>query len=515
MKEKAVRKICLYLGIMMVWGLFAGCTKKSTSPAQSSGAGEATTTLATNAATAAKEPVQFKVLQWEWDFTDGDRIVKTIKDKFNVSFNVTSAAWGEWQEKLRIMISSGDIPDIFPTYGPGDQDYEKLIKEDLLMDLTDTIAKFPNLQKRIDSDATKFYKTNGRLYGYPRMMNDIPAHALYIRQDWLEKLNLQTPKTLDDLYNVLKEFVKNDPDGQKNVGLSLDGNWWMNFIIADYTGINEWGVKDGKHVNVAVDPGYKEALKYLHKLYEEKLLDPDYMLGKDKNSFDKFMSGRAGAVYQGFQSHEYGPVVEGLANNFPAAKVSLVIPPLQGPAGSFGSQNATPYFGMTHLRKDVKNPERLLEVMNYLATDEGLNLVRYGIEGVHYTKQGDKIVRNEKEYEKDHFNTGSVKTHNIYYLIGFDSTYWFPEHLKYNTMIGENIEKLRPYGLPSKVYGFSSENNTKLAPAIKDVYDKYQAQFITGELDIDKYWDEYVKKYREAGYDIIEKEVNEYMAHYK
>jgi ABC-type glycerol-3-phosphate transport system substrate-binding protein len=413
------------------------------------------------------------------------------------------------------MISSGDIPDVFPTFGPGDQDYENLAKEDLLMDLTDMISKYPNLQKRTEVDALKYFKTNGKLYGFPRNMNDIPAHALYIRQDWLEKLNLQEPKTFDDLYAVLKEFVKNDPDGQKATGLSVDGSWWFYFITTAYTGLMDWGVKDGRYVNFAVDPGYKEALKYLNKMYKEKLLDPDFMLGKDKNSFDKFMSGRAGVIYQGFQAHEYGPAEEGLKKNFPNAKIKLVIPPLTGPAGGFSLKQATPYFGMTHFKKDAKNPERLLEVMDYLASDEGVNLLRYGIEGVHYTKDGDKLVRNDAEYEKDRFNFGSSKTHTLTMLVGFDHTYWFPEHLPYNKIVGDGIEKLRSTGLESKVYGFSSENNTKMAPAMQDIFAKYQAKFITGELDIDKGWDEYLQKYNEAGYTTVEKETNDYMARFK
>lgn len=462
-----------------------------------------------------KELVEYKVLQWEWDFPADDRIVKAVQDKFNVKFDILSPSWGEWQEKLRIMVSSGDVPDVFPTFGPGDQDYENLAREALLMDLTDLIPNYPNLQKRIDVDPVKFMKTDGKLYGFPRNMNDIPAHAMYLRQDWLEKLNLQVPTTFDELYAVLKAFVQNDPDGQKTTGLSVDSNWWFLHVTMPYTGLNDWGVKDGKYVSMAVDPGYKEALKYLNKLYKEKLLDPDYMLGKDKNSFDKFMSGRAGAVYQGFQSHEYGPVEEGLLKNYPSAKIKLVIPPLKGPVGQFALQQATPFFGMTCFKKDMKNPERLLEVMDYFATDEGLDFLRYGIEGVHYTRNGEEKVLNAAEYEKDCFNSGSVKTHTMNYLIGFDHTYWFPEHLPYNKIIGEGIDQLKPYGLPSKVYGFSSENNTRMAPAMTDVFNKYQARFVTGELDIDSGWDEYIQKYKEAGYDTVEKEVNDYMAKFK
>lgn len=94
----------------------------------------------------------------------------------------------------------------------------------MFWDLTDYLDDYPLLKENVEPYLNSM-TYNGQIIGIPRRTMDRTG-GLILREDWLEKLGLQVPRTLDDLYNVFKAFTYDDPDGDgvdDTIGLATAG----------------------------------------------------------------------------------------------------------------------------------------------------------------------------------------------------------------------------------------------------------------------------------------------------
>ena len=185
-------------------------------------------------------------------------------------------------------------------------------KQGIFLEINDLYKEHcPNIQKYISDDIIKAHKINGGLYGIPRP--SLSDSTFAIRADWLKNLNLPMPKTLDELYEVVKKFKENDPDGNKTddtYGLcSEDTLNTINFVFSAFgchcppNVATNW-VPDGsgKLTSNLLEPGMKEAIQYVTKLYRDKILDQEWMLIKSQAYVDKVQSGKVGVMASGFSS---------------------------------------------------------------------------------------------------------------------------------------------------------------------------------------------------------------------
>ena len=130
-----------------------------------------------------------------------------------------SASGEAYQQKKNAAIASGEIPDLMNV---DLNQYYTLVKSGIIADLTVELLEgyHPNIQSiyaQGDNAALEALKVNGRIYGIPRVnMGYDGSPLIWIRQDWMEKLDLEEPKTYADLENIAKAFMENDPDGNGN-----------------------------------------------------------------------------------------------------------------------------------------------------------------------------------------------------------------------------------------------------------------------------------------------------------
>lgn len=151
------------------------------------------------------------------DTVDNNEYFRYIEKKLNVKVKF---AWQTetdeaYQQKLSVSIASRDIPDAFLV---NEKRLKQLTEDDLIADLTDVYTKqasplikgyYESYGDRLLSRAT----INGKLMGLPSA-NIVGQHSItWIRQDWLDKLGMKPPKTLDELVAVAKAFIEKDPDG--------------------------------------------------------------------------------------------------------------------------------------------------------------------------------------------------------------------------------------------------------------------------------------------------------------
>src|SRR4051812_48000151 len=135
---------------------------------------------------------------------------KAVEQLTGKKLTVTWVPNSSYNDKTNITLASGKMPEVMVIQGKTPA-FVQNAKAGAFWDLTDRLAKYPNLAKA-NEQVRRSASVDGHLYGMPRE-RQLMRVAVTIRKDWLAKLGLPEPGTVQDLYAVAKAFTENDPDG--------------------------------------------------------------------------------------------------------------------------------------------------------------------------------------------------------------------------------------------------------------------------------------------------------------
>ncbi|SFL56138.1 putative aldouronate transport system substrate-binding protein [Paenibacillus sp. 1_12] len=235
---------------------------------------------------------------------------KSLNIKFNREWN---AVTGEpYDQKVMLAIASRKIPDAMKV---NEEQLRTMVKAGLLEDITDVYNKYasPNI-KRLHNDlaggkALKTATFDNKLYGIPNISIEGDAvTVLFLRKDWLDKLKLPEPTTMDDITKIAKAFIDNKMGGEGTIGLTgpntpelanEKGNRTHGFdpVFSSYRSFPRHWVKDdaGKVTYGSIQSQTKDALAVLRKMYADGIIDKEFFLRKDPNEL--FLSGKNGMFF--------------------------------------------------------------------------------------------------------------------------------------------------------------------------------------------------------------------------
>ncbi|NOU76706.1 extracellular solute-binding protein [Paenibacillus sp. LMG 31458] len=297
-------------------------------------------------------------------------IFKRLEKSTNVHIDWNNIPDTDYKEKKNLLLASGDLPDAF--YNADFSDYELITygKDGTIIPLEKLIDQYaPNLSKllkeRPDLKAA-ITAPDGHIYGLPTWEeNELGTNPFFhvINKKWLDKLGLKMPETLDDYTNDLLAFKNQDPNGngkKDEIPLSfMEMGWCMDisglfgaFGMPD--NLDHRIVRDGKVIFTAVQPEYKEALKYFNeKWYKQGLIDPESFTQQPPQYLAK---GKTPDETLG--SYVWWEIEEVVGAD--RAKDYALVPPLVGPTGKkdIGRGNGGgPGRGAVVITKANKNPE--------------------------------------------------------------------------------------------------------------------------------------------------------------
>ncbi|GAX90057.1 extracellular solute-binding protein [Effusibacillus lacus] len=309
----------------------------------------------------------------------------------------------DYDQKLLAAMSSGEKYDL--VYLTKDK-MDILVEQGVLMNLTEKIKKSPVLSdpKVIPSEEWDMIRyKDGSIYG---VFNKFEGGTLpIVREDWMKKLNLEHPKTLDDFYQVLKAFKEKDPDGNgKNdtYGLSTAGLYdiqgFMSAAGAKYKYVID---KDGKRTIPYASEQAVPVYEWFAKLYKEGILDPNFATNDTKKMRELFLTDRVGMV-------TYWDAWVGMFNNIrqkddPNTKfVAKGIPGAVGSDGKIMLRRGDP--SLWAIPKNALHPETAMKFLEFWHSKEGNILSTLGIEGHDYIMKDGKYELTEegKKHNMDH-----------------------------------------------------------------------------------------------------------------
>ncbi|MFC4776665.1 extracellular solute-binding protein [Paenibacillus sp. GCM10023252] len=341
---------------------------------------------------------------------DDNAIELEMEKRTNTKLNIKYIPSNNYGDKFKVTIASGDIPDVMLTTWIYDPVVMQAIREGAFWDLTPYLKDYPNLMNTYPKESWDNTRIDGKNYGIPRprpLAGGVAFPAL--RKDWMDKLGLSTPKTMDELYTVLKAFTENDPDGngkKDTVGFAASvGEGWMDklaFVEDVFAGDqNGTFIKDGKMEFRDFQPSERDALLWLQKAYKEGVLATDFAVMKETQVYDMMKAGQIGMAPRSMDSAAIWDAISTLRKTSPNADI-IHLPWITSPAtGKPFVHKEGGFFGNYLISKKVPEAKmkKILEFFDYGASKEGMDLAKYGLEGVHHTVEGGIKTQNE-EYKK-------------------------------------------------------------------------------------------------------------------
>ncbi len=434
-----------------------------------------------------------------------DRIVAEINRRLGIELNVKAVPGDAW-DKIAVTIASGDLPDLTNLTYPSVQ-ASQWVKDGILVPLNDYLPSMPTEKKRIDTMYP--WSAVGGKYYFHLFGGSVPVGNMDIiyRTDWLTKLGRQAPKTTQEFEDLMKAFTTGDPDGNgkddtygwsalKPTGAYNVSFDWVFYAFgrphADY-----WLDASGKIAPLHEHPSFIEGMKFVKRLWDARVIEPEYFLNDLSMLEQKFAQGKVGTISD-WLFRNLNRIETMVKNVTPAAGLTYADPPA-GPTGTHGNTGVVKGGTATAITTGSKNPKKAAQLLEFLISPEGRDLLQLGIEGIHYTRTGGKIVFNEAERAKENFAPNGwshpLAWGNVMWPVesGFlpDTEPQKERALDSVVVASRNmVGNLVPVPVPAEI---------ELGPRASDTYNQLFFDMMMGKVDIVQGAADYAKAWRAQG----------------
>lgn len=525
MKRKMATKVLSWLlAATMAVGLTAcGSPGTETTEADKTTAAAAEGTTAGAAET---EP------QKTWTDDDSEEITilmygDNTPDDENIVLDALEAATGtkikmiyvsssDYETKLNTMIGGGDVPDIF--WASGLSFAQELKDAGLIADMTDVLnAVAPNVIEKTKDVIHNPSVNNDGIY---MVMNTKLSWGVNvnIRADWLENLGLEMPTNLEEFADVMHAFTYDDPDGD-----GIDDTFGYSFSLATMVGTGRTGqnlfgafgiakgrsmeMEDGTVTSWIKHPNFLEAVKYIKRLVDDGVCEPDYVSIPNTNMFEKVWNGTSGCI----EWECVGPTNNWMPGRYveqdPLPTFDFAV--LEGPYGDYGTSashvNCTSGWVFS---ADCKNLEGAARIANYCISEEGSDLVVLGVEDVMY-KWVDKEA-GVVEYLAPYNDDATHRAAGGFCYINLFQPKNFATFRTLNAQTRDGVELAWSIGIDYVDLMEVSEVYSECGADMDQIIDEMFAELLTTDEDkMQAVYDDYIAQWEAAGGSDWEEEVTE------
>lgn len=289
-----------------------------------------------------------------------------------------------YQETVSMTIASRELPDVMVV---NDMDMLQLLVDNgLIEDLTQvyedcTSSRIKDIYNSYGSEILDNVTFNGKLMALPETNIDDGPSLCWLRKDWMDKLDLDAPETVEDVENIVHEFVQKDPGGNgkgETVGLVCDDEltggcgysyeYQNDIIFASFGAFPKQWIynKDGEVVYGSVQNEAKAALGKLRQMYQQGTLDNNFLMRESSNIIELIVSGKCGSFFGPWWSPN-NPLMSAMQKNPNAEWQPYLIQTDKDGRTSFASQNPNDKYVV--VRKGYKHPEIVMKIVSVLFDD--------------------------------------------------------------------------------------------------------------------------------------------------
>jgi len=427
-----------------------------------------------------------------------------IRGTASESISDSSQAWNT-------MLASKKLPDII-TSTTGNM--EDLAEMGGLIPLEDLIEKHaPNVKKFFEDCPDALIQAtadDGHIYYIPGSLSGIdkeavPSKGWFIRTDWLEKLGLEEPKTVEEMYKVLTAFKTQDPNGNGKADEIpyFNRQEGIQDLYQLFGAHYDWYEgEDGKLVHGKTQESYKNAVREIAKWYKEGLIDTEVYTRGQQSREQLLSTNVGGSTHDWFSS-------TGKYNDMYKESVSgFKFEPMMPPADINGEIKEVRSRSILHgnawgISKDNENIEATMKYFDFWMSEEGRALNAFGVEGVHHNVVDgkkvftDEVLNAEGGVPTYMRNQGQVEIGTVGDIAA--------EVAGMNEIAKSGFNMYNDSGIVRKEFVApkrTKEESDKITDIVSNVltYIKEMEQkWILGTADVDADWDTYLKTLDDMG----------------
>jgi len=535
--KKMSRLFAALLTVAMLAGLLAACGPPPTDPPPTAAPTVPPTTLPP---VEEREVIDITLaVNTQTPDAEATHLHAYILENFKINLVVTEYNSENWKEQLTLMLAEDNLPDIISNTGWTFSQFNEYANEGYFLNLTNYLELAPNLQeifKQYPSYRSQMTNTDGGIYGLSQLTTinqNAPARG-FIDERWLKNVGKEVPRTVDELYEVLKAFKEQDANGNGDPNDEVPM-----YLNADYKNrnntfrilANAFGIySDNPTRKMAIDENgklfapwttdnWKDLMKYCHKLYEEGLIDVNYVT-KTAAEFKELVKNQTVGVFGANAPFAQAGLSMDYDANFQyfhpmtskySDKSTLVLT-------SGASTNVS--FAL-NAKIDSEKAVRLMEMINWIYTIDGAFGIGMGVQGLdweyEYTKWSDEYgvlkmfcpegYANSNEYKiqaciingafsmyspaegRDYILTDIVSDEVLY------NDEEFAQRCGWFCLVEQGIREADRKIESLAELTYTKDEAKERATLVTDItsyVEQMITQFITGEADIDATWDTYV-----------------------
>ncbi|RIX52654.1 sugar ABC transporter substrate-binding protein [Paenibacillus nanensis] len=464
------------------------------------------------------DPVTYSMMYSDhenYPYREDWRLWSAIKEKTNVSFDLSITARTEYENQKSLLVNSGDAPYIIPkTY-----DESAFVASGQIVPVSDWVQYMPNYMKAVkdwgmEEDLKAKLKEDGKYYVLPGMWEvSGGGYSYIIRKDVFEAAGVDVTGeeanwTYEDFYEAMKK-VKAHTGAKYVISDQFKGESTLNIAAVQYGVTGGWGISNGltfdhdkqefQFANASDD--FKAYLEYFNKLVKEGIMDPESFTQEDDTAQAKFFKGDTyviNANYQLLSDFKSKMQVDG-------AELYMIVQP-GGPKGQLQIETSRLENGIMISQRalDELGEEGFIKMLRFVDwlwySDEGQTLSLWGVEGETYTKDAEgNIVLNPDIYYNG-MNEGASKQLNVDFgFAGGVFAYGGNTKLKTSKMTeGEkdyfnrtvNTREKRKLAPPIMATPEETEQMDLIKTPLIDYVKTMTLKFITGQESFDN-WESY------------------------
>ena len=502
--------------ILVLAFAFSACTgSQPTTPAVTTAATQADATTATTAEEVKPAPpveLHMTVPGFATEALDPkSAIFVELQEKTNSVLKIDFIPDKSYGEKLSAMLAGNTLPDVCYIPSMTSSNIRMAAQSGAFWQLNDYLGRFENLSQ-YNPDTLMRASIEGRAYGLYRDRQIARLGNMQYRKDWAEKVGItEPPKTIEEFYDMCYKFTYGDPDGNNiDDTFAISAQSSMNSfpsILAWFGagGGKNYTLRDGNIVHVATTEEYVEGLTFIRKLFEEGLINRDFISVSARN--DNIRTGRAGIAL--------GAVDDVLNNQKELVKLIpdaqlWVAGPVDAGKGLFAAPENDGFKGFFSFPKTtLKTEDQLmaaLGVFDKMNTVEINDLIQYGIEGTHYNVKDGVVVRVEDMIQQRMKDSNDLNQLFTFNLTVNPAT---PEvKAPLDVAVDEVLATSLTYVQKTYNSGLLSPTDSKEGSELNKILDDAKAKFVMGQITEEQLRAE-TERWRAQGGDTIMKEFTE------
>lgn len=461
-----------------------------------------------------KLPIVDKPVEITWmlvsDEPANDKwIAKAIEERTGIKVNFQTYSSATYQEKLRVTVASGNLPDIFHGLRPAE--LKEIGQQGAVVAINDYADMLPNFTKLYIEEnpwvIASYGDENGKLYSWPIYdMSRAVNHGFMYRADIFEKHGIEPWTNTEEFYEALKKLKEIYPDSYPYASKTKE------YIFRDWA--YGWGIgganypayfdeAEGVWKFASIQPEHKDMLDFMKKLYNEGLLDPEFLTDTPDSWTAKMTSDKSFVTWDWIGRMElfYNQVKD--AN--PEYDLRYAYP--IGPTGNVRSlPKIDASWGIAVANNDKK--EIALKLLDYLSSPAGGALVTLGAEGenFHFDENGKPVYP-----ELSDVDNVDIKVLEDRYGLWLEGMYLRPDHRSVYFNYTEREQEAQDMIIEANkfepldpVLNFTNKENEIIADLqvnLEKAANEFNARYILNKTYGDKEWEEWIQQAKDMGVD--------------